>query len=202
MADAEDMGNTLLWVFTRLPDDYVVLDTETTGLPDEQGLPDIVTLGITVVRQRQITDAVEFRVRPRRPITREAQAIHGISNAEAASFERFDVQWPQMADHLRDQLIVIHNAGFDWPILLDHLARYGLSMPPIKGVFCSQTAAIPWARAMGMPLSTRGPSLDTLVAQLGVDDLRADNSGLHGAGIDSQLTAQVVEAMRRIGVAG
>ena len=28
--------NELLWIFTLLPDDYIVLDTETTGLPDEK----------------------------------------------------------------------------------------------------------------------------------------------------------------------
>lgn len=39
--------NELLWVFTQLPDNYTVPDTETTGLPDEKSLPDIVSLGIT-----------------------------------------------------------------------------------------------------------------------------------------------------------
>ena len=33
------MHNELLWIFTQLPDDYIVLDTETTGLPDKSGLP-------------------------------------------------------------------------------------------------------------------------------------------------------------------
>ena len=37
------MYKELLWIFTQLPDDYIVLDTETTGLPDENGPPDIVT---------------------------------------------------------------------------------------------------------------------------------------------------------------
>ena len=28
------MHNELLWIFTQLPDDYIVIDTETTGLPE------------------------------------------------------------------------------------------------------------------------------------------------------------------------
>jgi DNA polymerase-3 subunit epsilon len=48
------MYKELLWIFTQLPDDYTVLDTETTGLPDENGPPDIVTLGLTVVINRAI----------------------------------------------------------------------------------------------------------------------------------------------------
>tara|TARA_R110000851_G_scaffold181511_4_gene330513 strand:+ start:81314 stop:81913 length:600 start_codon:yes stop_codon:yes gene_type:complete len=191
------MYKELLWIFTQLPDDYIVLDTETTGLPDENGLPDIVTLGLTVVRNREIAESVEFKTRPQKRISEEAQSIHGITNEQAAEFESFDAQWDQIAEYLKDQLIVIHNASFDWPILLDHIARYGLPMPPTQGVFCSQKAAIPWAQAMKLPCSQRGPSLDTLTEALGVENLREKSSGIHGAEIDSQQAARVVEIMRR-----
>jgi len=191
------MYNELLWIFTQLPDDYLVLDTETTGLPDENGPPDIVTLGITVVRHREIAASVEFKIRPQKPISAQAQSIHGITNAQAAKFDAFDCQWNQIAEYLKDQLIVIHNASFDWPILLDHLAQYELTMPPILGVFCSQKAAIPWAQAMNLPCSERGPSLGTLVKVLGVEDLRAKRDGIHGAEIDSRLAARVIDVMGR-----
>ena len=191
------MYKELLWIFTQLPDDYIVLDTETTGLPDENGLPDIVTLGITVVSNREIAESVEFKTRPQKRISEEAQSIHGITNEQAAGFEPFDSQWQQIAEYLKDQLIVIHNASFDWPILLDHVGRYGLAMPEIQGVFCSQKAAIPWAQAMNLPCSHRGPSLDTLTKALGVDDLRVKLGGLHGARIDSRQTASAIEVMRR-----
>lgn len=193
------MYKELLWIFTQLPDDYIVLDTETTGLPDENGLPDIVSLGITVVRNRKIAESVEFKTRPQKRISEEAQRIHGITNEQAAEFAAFDSQWNPIADYLKDQLIVIHNASFDWPILLDHVARYGLSMPPVQGVFCSQKAAIPWAQATDLSCSHRGPSLDTLTKVLGVEDLRGKEGGSHGAEIDSQQAAQVVERMRRSG---
>lgn len=190
------MYKELLWIFTQLPDDYIVLDTETTGLPDENGPPDIVTLGITVVRNRKIAESVEFKTRAQKHISEEAQSIHGITNEQAAGFDAFDSQWNQIAEYLKDQLIVIHNASFDWPILLDHVARYGLSMPPIQGVFCSQKAAIPWAQATDLSCSHRGPSLDVLTKVLGVEDLRAKTNGIHGAKIDSRQTARIVEVMR------
>jgi len=193
------MYRELLWIFTQLPDDYIVLDTETTGLPDENGLPDLVTLGITVLSNRAIAESVEFRTRPQKRISEEAQSIHGIGNEQAVEFESFDSQWHQIAEYLKDQLIVIHNASFDWPILRDHVARYGLTVPEIQGVFCSQKAAIPWAQAMNLPCSHRGPSLDTLTKALGVEDFRGKAGGSHGARIDSQQTAQVVERMRRSG---
>lgn len=193
------MYNELLWIFTQLPDDYIVLDTETTGLPDENGLPDIVTFGIAVVRNREIAQAIEFETRPQRRISEEALAVHGITNEQAAGFDSFESQGSQIADYLKNQLIVIHNASFDWPILLDHVARYHLNMPPIKGVFCSQKAAIPWAQAMNLPCSHRGPSLDTLTKVLNVENLRAKGDGIHGAKIDSRQTASVIEVMRHFG---
>jgi DNA polymerase-3 subunit epsilon len=185
------MYKELLWIFTQLPDDYIVLDTETTGLPDENGLPDIVTLGITVVRNRKIAESVEFKTRPQKRISEEAQSIHGITNEQAAGFDSFESQWYQIADYL--------NASFDWPILLDHVARYGLSMPPIQGVFCSQKAAIAWAQVMELSCSHRGPSLDTLTKILSVENLRDKTDGIHGAGIDSRQTARVIEVMRCYG---
>jgi DNA polymerase-3 subunit epsilon len=190
------MYNELLWIFTQLPDDYIVLDTETTGLPDENGLPDIVTLGITVVRNREIAETIEFKTQPQKRISEEAQSIHGITNEQAAAFESFDSQWHRIAGYLKDQLIVIHNASFDWPILLDHVERYGLVMPQIQGVFCSQKAAIPWAQAMNLPCSQRGPSLDTLTKVLGIENLRCESGGIHGSKIDSQLTTRIIESMR------
>ena len=194
------MYNELLWLFTQLPDDYIVLDTETTGLPDENGLPDIVTLGITVVRGRGIADSMEFEVRPTRTISEEAEVVHGITNEQASIFDSFESQWNQIAEYFNDQLVAIHNASFDWPILLDHITRHDLTMPPIKGVFCSQKAAIPWAQAMDVPCGHRGPSLDTLTEILGVEDLRAKNDGIHGAEIDSRQTSRVIEMMRAYGI--
>lgn len=190
------MYTELLWVFSLLPEDYVVLDTETTGLPGEGGFPDIVTLGITTVRGRSTADAVEFSTRPRRTISEAAESIHGISNRQASLFQSFESQWPDISDHFNDQLIVIHNASFDWPILLDHVRRYELNRPKVRGVFCSQKAAIPWAQANNLECSRRGPSLDTLTEALDVDNLRSRANGRHGAKIDSQQTARVVERLR------
>jgi len=192
------MYNELLWIFLQLPDNYVVLDTETTGLPDENGLPDIITLGITRVKDREIVDAIEFSIRPRQNISKEAESVHGISNQQASLFETFESQWPKIEDYLNNQLVVIHNASFDWPILLDHVRRYALQQPKVKGLFCSQKAATPWAQAKNLECSHRGPSLNVLTKILHAEDLRARTNGIHGAKVDSQQTALVVEELKRM----
>lgn len=187
----------LLWIFTQLPDNYVVLDTETTGLPDKNGLPDIVTLGLAIVEERNVANSLEFKVKPNKSISKEAQSVHGITDQQAEAFKPLKSQWQEISSILNGRLVVIHNASFDWPILLNQATQNSLEMPGISGIFCSQKAAFPWAQSMQLECSSRGPSLDTLTSALEVEDLRAKENGLHGARIDAVQTAQLVEAIRR-----
>jgi len=182
--------------FHDLPDSYIVLDTETTGLPDEKGQPGIVTLGLTRVIDRKIHESVEFKLKPYRPINAEAERVHHISNEEAIKFPSFEKEWPNIKQWLDGQVVVIHNKGFDWPIVEFHVAHYHCSPPSPIQLFCSQKAAIPFAAEEGIPMSSRGPSLDDLTAYLKIDPLR--KGGIHGAKIDSMQTALVVEGLRKI----
>jgi DNA polymerase-3 subunit epsilon len=185
----------LLWPFSILPVCYACIDTETTGLPNDKDMPDIVSLGITEVQDKKIVSNLEFKIRPHRRINVEAQSVHGITSEESDQFEELETQWPSINRLLSNRLVVIHNSSFDWPILLDQLARYGLSPPIVEGVFCSQKSAYPWAIANGLECTRRGPSLDVLTATFGVENLRARGGGLHGAAIDSQQTVLVVEKL-------
>lgn len=183
--------------FINLPESYVVLDTETTGLPDNDGPPGIVTLGITEVDNRSIADSVEYKLKPYRPINREAQEIHGISDEEANSFPDISSKWPKIQAFLDKNCIVIHNASFDWPIIEYHIDKFNLAAPGDISIFCSQKSAIRFAEEKGIPMSTRGPSLDSLTAYLNIDSLRV--GGIHGAEIDTRQTALVVEGLRTLG---
>ncbi len=82
----------MLWSFGLLPSHYVVLDTETTGLPDEQGITDLVSLGLVVVRDCAIKASYEFLIKPTMLISDEAQKVHGITQMQAAGFSSFDEQ--------------------------------------------------------------------------------------------------------------
>jgi len=186
----------LLWPFANLPHSYISLDTETTGLPDERGMPDIISLGLSDVHEREIVSNLECKMRPGRQISGEAQRVHGISSEQADEFEDLGSQWPTISARLSGRLVVIHNANFDWPILVDQLGRSDLPLPNVTGVFCSQKSAFPWALANGLECSDRGPSLDMLTSVLGVESLRTKRGGIHGAAIDSHQAALVVERLR------
>lgn len=182
--------------FAEMTGSYTVLDTETTGLPDWQGQPGIVTLGLVHVENGKLTESVEFKINPYRSISLEAEKIHGISNEEASEFQSFYDQWPLVKPWLDGQFVVIHNKSFDWPIIEFHLEHYQCEPPAPTDVFCSQKAAIEFASEEKIPMSARGPSLDDLTSYFGIESLRSN--GIHGARIDAMQTALVVEQLRKI----
>lgn len=182
----------LLWGFQQLPKEFVVLDTETTGLPDEKGYPSIVTIGLAKVVAGKISDSIEFKVRPERKIEAEAEAVHGISQRDAEGFPPLFDSWPQLQQWLNGQVVVIHNASFDWPVLIDNAERDNLATLKPAGIFCSQKSAALWAQTVGVSGSWRGPSLDKLCSYLKVKSLREDIDGIHGAEIDARMTAEAV----------
>ncbi len=185
-----------LRAFLELPDNYVVLDTETTGLPDEEGQPGIVTLGLTQVVNRNINESIEFKLRPYREIKKEAEKVHGISNEQAKKFPAFDKEWPLIKSWLDKKVVVIHNKNFDWPIIEFHVGYYKCTPPLPIEIFCSQKSAIEFAIEEKIPMSLRGPSLDDLTAYLNLESFRKD--GLHGAKNDTIQTAYVVEGLRNL----
>lgn len=182
--------------FFELPESYVVLDTETTGLPDQEGPPGIVTLGLAIVKAKAIVESVEFKLKPYRHIKEEAEKVHRITNQEASSFPSFQREWPKIKPLIDHRLVVIHNASFDWPIIEFHAKYYNLEPPSEAEIFCSQKSAIDFAIENNIPMSSRGPSLDSLTTYLGIKPLRKD--GVHGAEIDCRQTALVVEGLRAL----
>lgn len=184
-----------LYPFSLIPDDYIVIDLETTGLPNP-GSPGIVSIGITEVSDRVIVSSNEYLVVPDREIEPQAVAVHGITMEMAAKHSRLCTIWEQIWAKIDGRVVIAHNLSFDWPILGDNAVRHGLPIPAPHGLLCSQKLAIPWAKMAGLPCSDRGPSLDTLTHYLWIRDLRKENGGRHGAAGDTMQTALVIESLR------
>ncbi|WP_019528586.1 3'-5' exonuclease [Dasania marina] len=187
-----ELTNQLLWPFKSLPDEYVVVDTESTGLFDSGGAPGMVSVGLVLVCKGKIKKSEEFFVRPHRPMTDEASKINGITQKQAEHHPAFCEQWPKILPWIKGRLLACHNASFDWLLIVDHIARYNAVAARPAGVFCCQRAAQPWAQAKEIPCSTRGPSLDKLSEYLGLENLRHAQANKHGALVDAKQTANVI----------
>lgn len=189
------MYEQLLWSFSMLPENYVVLDTETTGLFDGENAPDLVSVGLSIMEGREVVCNKEFLVRAEMSYSDQAGQIHGISWQQAQNHPRLTESWNDICGLLDGQLVVAHNALFDWRVLFWAAQRRALQQPVVKGVVCCQRAAQPWAMANGIKCSERGPSLDSLVAYLGIANTRAVQGGAHGASVDANLTALVIQKL-------
>ena len=185
----------LLWPFHNLPNEYVVVDTESTGLFDEEGAPGLISFGAARVKNGKVEEILEVKSRPHRALKKEASLINGFDIDEVKAFRLPIERWAQVEALLNDQLLIMHNAAFDWRLIQDHIQRYQLAPLNITGVFCSQRAAQPWAESVGIQCSSRGPSLDTLTEYLAVESLRAKQGNIHHASDDAIQTAAVINKL-------
>ena len=91
-------------------DDWVILDTETTGLEDAE----IVQIGICNLEGEVILDSL---VKPTIPIPTEASNIHQITDEVVKDARTFPEIYPLIVESLQDKKILIYNAEFDIVIL-------------------------------------------------------------------------------------
>lgn len=98
----------------------LVLDTETTGLLDDD---EIVQLAI-IDLQGQIVLQLSFR--PTIPICDEASMVHGITNTDLENCPTFAEMHTIISKILSNKDIVAYNADFDHRLLAQTCKRYGL----------------------------------------------------------------------------
>ena len=105
--------------------DYLVLDTETTGLND----PELVSIGVIDSAGRVIIDEL---VRPAKPIEPGASRITGITNEAVKDRPEFPAIYDHLKETLTGRLVVIYNASYDLKVLLNTCRRYNLPMPQFE----------------------------------------------------------------------
>jgi DNA polymerase III subunit epsilon len=159
----------------------IVLDTETTGLDPADGHRVIEIGAFELINHLPSGRSFQAYINPERPISPEAEAVHGLGNVFLKDKPVFAAVAEEFLDFIADALLVIHNAGFDVAFLNAELGFLG--KPPIPGERVVDTLAL--ARQK----HPMGPnSLDALCKRYGIDSSKRTR---HGALLDSELLAAV-----------
>jgi DNA polymerase-3 subunit epsilon len=139
---ASERAAAVRWARTLMDRrDWVVLDTETTGLGS-----DAEVVEIAVVDHAGVVLLDEL-VRPVDPIPAAATAVHGIGDRDVAEARTYELVHGDLVELVRDRLVVIYNAAFDRRILAQSARRYGLP-PPVRYQY-DQDAMWMYARFVG-----------------------------------------------------
>ncbi len=116
----EDRREVCRWAYQLLRrTDWVLIDTETTGLSG-------VVCEIAVVAGDG-TILFHSLVNPECLVSEKARGIHGISDEELATAPTLPEIWPQLQEALRDRVILVaYNASFDRARLAQSAGHYHL----------------------------------------------------------------------------
>ena len=106
-----DRVRAVKWAREQLTQkDWVILDTETTGLYDAE----IVEIAIIDRTEETLLDTL---IKPSIPIPAEVTEIHGITDEMVATAPSFPTVYPRIVEVLKDKRVIIYNAEFDIKIL-------------------------------------------------------------------------------------
>lgn len=158
--------------------DYVVFDTETTGLrPEEDEL--VAIAGVRVVNGRiRHSEIFERLIDPGRPIPPSSTRIHGITNLMIKGKPPARIVLPQFHRFAKDAVLVAHNAAFDLAFIARREAESGVTFgnPVLDTLLLSRF----------LDPGESDHSLDALTARFGIAI-----GGRHTARGDAEATAAV-----------
>ena len=166
--------------------DYVVFDTETTGLEPSEGDRIVSIAAVRVVNGRLLrAEVFAETVDPGRPIPVTATRVHGLSDADVAGCPSIEAVLPRFARFVGEAVPVAHNAAFDLAFLSPVLRASGAEL----GAPVLDTALL-----SGYLHDHEGDhTLDALAGRLGVEV-----SGRHTALGDALVTAEVFARQLRL----
>lgn len=104
-----------------LNNDCIILDTETTGLGNED---EIVEISMMTASGVVLLDTL---IKPSRPIPEEATGIHSITNEMVADAPSWTDIHDEFTRLLKGRDVVIYNSDYDTKLILQSASKYSLS---------------------------------------------------------------------------
>ncbi len=167
----------------------IILDTETTGLTNEDAIVEISMLELV----DGIKTGRKFHsfLNPKVNITKKAVEIHRITNETVKDQPTFEKIAEDVIRFIGDGTIIAHNAGFDRRMLNNELHRYGWEPYPEKRFI--DTLEI--SRYL---FPKEKNSQDALCQRFGIDNKHRVASGIHSAVEDTAHLYKIYQELSKI----
>ncbi len=159
----------------------IVFDTETTGIDPENG-DRMVEIGCIEMIDRVMTGRTyHCYFNPERAMDPGAERVHGLGDAFLRDKPRFTEKALELIEFIGEDVLVAHNAKFDFGFLNMELGR--CKHPAVDYARMIDTVAIARKKHPGAKAS-----LDALCTRYGID---RSHRVKHGALLDAELLAQL-----------
>ncbi|MCH5160485.1 MAG: hypothetical protein J1G04_00490 [Clostridiales bacterium] len=163
---------------------FVAFDFETTGLSIDYDMP--TELGAVKIVDGVITETFHTMIDPCRPIPEIVSQKTGITDDMVKGQPRFEDVLPDFFKFCEGSALIGHNIAFDFPFLIKHGNRHGISFAK-KRTFDTLGMA---PRAI--------PGIDTLTLDNVLENLGLTNDNAHRALSDATATAKAFIAMSKL----
>lgn len=159
--------------------DYVVIDTETTGL--DKNADEIVEIGIAIVKGGEIIDEYDTLVNPRRNIPSKATAINHITDSDVKDAPYISEVITKVYDMIANKTVVGYNVSFDLAFISRALKESGKSCTIYYADVISTLKNIVNLPNYKLETSARYFGVLDEQAHRAIDDVRATNAVLRKA---------------------
>lgn len=167
----------------------VVLDTETTGINKDGGLPceghNIIEIGaIEIISRKRTGNNFHTYIKPDRRIQPSAIEVHGITDDFLLDKPSYQAVQGELLDFIKNSELVAHNASFDVGFINYEFNKLNPDFGKIEQ-YCKVTDTLALARKI---FPGKRNNLNILCERYGVDH---SHRMLHGALLDAEILADV-----------
>ena len=129
VVEGDDKSVAAQWAREMLDGEFVIFDTETTGV---ETTDEIIQIGII-----DHTGAVIFesKIKPEQSI--QNSQYHGITDDDVKDAPEFKAVYQQIADAMTGKLVLAYNYSYDRRMLEQVCRKHGLEMPVFGGNGCA-----------------------------------------------------------------
>ncbi|MDC9613431.1 3'-5' exonuclease [Xenorhabdus khoisanae] len=168
-----------------LEEDIVILDTETTGLKNDD---EIVEISIINAEGDVLLDTL---IKPQKKIPAEAIKIHSITNEDVQHAPTWSDIYKKYREIVKGKIVIIYNKSYDTRIIRQTCKKYELPTPRIK----SECAMLLYAQYHG-EINERTGDYKWHKLTAAIYDNNIEVSGkAHRALTDAQMTLELMKRM-------